>query len=181
MTPARFPNGLERRAGAELRATRDGRRLEGYAAVFGTPARIGSFTETIRAGAFTRTLAAAGDVLALMDHDSSKVLARMGNGSLRLAEDGHGLAFALDLPDTTIGRDALSMVESRLAGGMSFGFHVQDEAWPAPGRRELRAVSLAEISVVSGHPAYGATSVVARARGPADAGLAARRRFLDTL
>ena len=47
VTPARFPDGLELRAVAELRT--DGRRLEGYAATFSTPARIGNaFTETRR-------------------------------------------------------------------------------------------------------------------------------------
>ncbi len=45
-TPARFPDGVERRAGVELRAA-PGRRLAGYAATFNSAAIIGStFTET---------------------------------------------------------------------------------------------------------------------------------------
>ncbi len=162
---ARYPDGFERRgAPVELRVA--GRRLEGYAATFGTPATIGGFTESIRAGAFTRTLSAGGDTLALMDHDPAKLLARTGNGSLRLAEDTRGLHFSLDLPNTTLGSDALAMVESRLAGGMSFGFRVPPggDAWPTASTRELRAVDLAEISLVSAFPAYGQTTVSARAR-----------------
>jgi HK97 family phage prohead protease len=160
--PARYPDGSERRAGIELRAV-SGRKLEGYAAVFGVPATIGSFTETIRAGAFRTALLRPGqDTLALFDHDPARLLARQSNGSLRLAEDSRGLNFSLDLPATSTGNDALAMVESRLAGGMSFGFRVMDEAWPSADQRELRAVDLIEISLVSAFPAYSQTEVAAR-------------------
>jgi hypothetical protein len=181
MSAARFPNGMERRGAFEFRAAA-GRKLQGYAATFGTPAKIGAFTETIRAGAFHATLRnPKADILALMDHAPDKVLARTANGSLRLSEDGRGLAFELDLPTTTLGNDALAMVEARLAGGMSFGFRVLDEAWPARDRRELRAVELVEISLVSAHPAYGETSVAARARAPGGDDLARLRRLVVTL
>jgi HK97 family phage prohead protease len=166
----------------ELRAA--GRRLEGYAATFGSPAVIGAFTETIRAGAFRASLASPGkDVLALLDHDPGKLLARTANGSLRLSEDSRGLSFSLDLPDTTTGRDVLAMAESRMLGGMSFGFRVMDEAWPTRDKRELRAVDLVEISVVQAFPAYSQTSVSARARamGRAEAVARLRTLILETL
>lgn len=163
MTPAKFPDGTERRASPiEVRAA--ARKLEGYAAVYGVPARLGRFTESIRAGAFTATLAAGKDVLALLDHDPARLLGRTSSGTLRLTEDTRGLAFSLDLPDTTLGRDVLALAERRDLGGMSFGFRVTDEAWPAPDRRELRAVELAEISIVQAFPAYEQTSVQARMR-----------------
>jgi HK97 family phage prohead protease len=77
---------LERRAfAAELRAK--GRRLEGYAATFGAEARIADFTETIAPGAFASTLAERADILALVDHDPGRVLARTRSGTLRLTED----------------------------------------------------------------------------------------------
>lgn len=181
MGPARFPDGMERRAATELRAVA-GRRLEGYAATFGTPAAIGVFTETIRAGAFRASLARPGlDVLALVDHDPSRLLARTASGTLRLTEDARGLAFVVDVPDTTLGRDVLALAERRDLGGMSFGFRVTDEAWPAADRRELRAVDLVEVSIVHAHPAYAATSVQARARALGTADALARRRFLELL
>lgn len=179
MIPARFPDGLEVRAVTELRAT--GRRLEGHAAVFGVPARIGDFNETIRAGAFTASLAAGKDVLALVDHDPSRLLARTSSGSLRLAEDSRGLLFSLDVPDTTLGRDVLAMAERRDLGGMSFGFRVQDEAWSGRDRRELRAVDLVEISVVQAFPAYAQSDVAARSRPPAGNPARLRRLLLETL
>lgn len=59
---------MERRTFTEFRST--GRRLEGYAAVFGSDAKIGDFVETIAPGAFRGGL--DGDVLALLDHDLAR-------------------------------------------------------------------------------------------------------------
>lgn len=178
MTGQKSPNGLELRAAGEVRAVA-GRRLEGYAATFGAPARIGSFTELIHPGAFRASLLnPARDVLALVDHDPGRLLARTSSGTLRLTEDARGLAFSLDLPNTSLGRDVLALAERRDIGGMSFGFVATDEAWPAADRRELRAVDLLEISIVHAHPAYPRTVIAARARSGGDPA-AARRRLLD--
>jgi Escherichia/Staphylococcus phage prohead protease len=167
----------EIRAFAEVRTS--GRRLEGYAAKFGAEARIGDFIETISPGAFRETLAAKRDILALVDHDHTRVLARTRSGSLTLAEDRQGLAFDLALPETTAGRDVLALAERGDLGGMSFGFFINGkdgERWTG-NRRELRSVNLVEISVVSAWPAYEGTSVVARARTPR---LNLAKLFLET-
>jgi hypothetical protein len=177
--PTHEPPGELRAVPANLRAA--GRRLSGYAAVFGTPAKIGGFTESIRAGAFAASLAAGGDILALVDHDPTRLLARTGSGTLRLAEDSRGLTFDLDVPPTQLGNDILALAERRDIGGMSFGFRATDEAWPTHDRRELRAVQLLEISVVQSFPAYSQTSVSARMRGVASGGVVARRLYLDAL
>ena len=169
------PAAVERRSFSEIRA--GGRKLEGYAATFNADARIGSFTETIAPGAFRAAL--AGDVLALLDHDTGKVLGRTRSGTLRLTEDSRGLAFSLDLPDTAAGRDAMALAERGDLGGMSFGFTVPQggESWTGD-RRTLRAVSLKEISVVSAWPAYPDTELALRAAQTAAGGHDARRRRL---
>jgi HK97 family phage prohead protease len=172
---------IERRAVAsELRADAAGRKLIGYAATFGTPAKIaGRFTETIRAGAFRSTLAKAdADVLCLVDHDGSRLLGRTRSKTLRLNEDARGLAFEVDLPDTTLGRDILTLAERGDLGGMSFGFEVIDDHWPNPSTRELRSVALAEISIVHAFPAYPSTSVAARGNSGKFVGISDRRRRL---
>jgi HK97 family phage prohead protease len=158
----------ERRAlAAEVRAK--GRRLEGYAATFGAAAEIGGrFVETIARGAFAATLRRRADVLALVDHDRARVLARTRSGTLRLAEDTRGLAFDLDVPDTSAGRDVLALAERGDLGGMSFGFTAVDEHLDGD-RRELRAVELHEISVVLAWPAYGGTVIQARSHQAAAA------------
>jgi HK97 family phage prohead protease len=172
----KFPNGLEIRSAVEFRAV--GRRLEGHAATFGTRAQIGRFTETIRAGAFAKSILSHADVLALVDHDQTRLLARTSSGTLRLEEDAKGLAFSLDLPNTTLGNDVLALAERGDLGGMSFGFRALDEAWPAADQRELRAVDLVEISIVHAFPAYAATSISARAKGWVSAPDAAARRLI---
>lgn len=157
----------ERRAfAAEVRAA--GRRLEGYVATFDTAAQIGSFTESIRAGAFRDTLADGHDVIGLVDHDPSRVLARTKSGTLRLVEDTRGLAFDLDMPDTQAGRDVLELAKRGDVGGMSFGFSVSKdgEAWDGT-KRELRAVDLYEVSVVLAWPAYSNTTVNVRSAAAA--------------
>lgn len=153
---------LERRAVTELRAA--GRRLEGYAALFGSEARIGSFVETIAPGAFRSAL--AGDVLALLDHNEGQVLGRTRSGTLRLTEDSRGLAFSLDLPDTAAGRDVLALAQRDDLGGMSFGFKVPrgGDDWHGE-KRTLRTIDLKEISVVSSWPAYPDTEIALRSRG----------------
>lgn len=154
---------LERRAAVEFRTK--GRRLEGYAAVFDQETRIADFTELVRPGAFRDSL--GGDVLGLVDHDTSKLLARTKSGTLRLAEDSRGLHFDLAIPETSLGRDVLALAERGDLGGASFAFTVPQggERW-AGRSRELVRVNLQEISVVSAWPAYEGTSVVARSRMP---------------
>lgn len=153
---------IEKRAAHEVRA--DGRRLVGYAALFGHEARIADFRETIAPGAFRASLAAGTDILALVDHSPSRVLARTRSGTLRLSEDERGLHFEIDLPDTSDGRDMLALATRGDLGGMSFGFTVPSggETW-AGERRTLRQVDLKEVSVVQSFPAYSGTSVQARA------------------
>ena len=170
---------LERRAfAAEIRAK--GRRLEGYAATFGATATIGDFTESIAAGAFRHSLAAGKDIVALVDHDAGRVLARTRSKTLRLAEDNHRLHFDLDVPATTAGNDVLALADRDDLGGMSFGFLPIDERWEGD-RRELRSIDLKEISIVSAWPAYPQTQVSVRSRLVLFPGVAVARRFLETL
>jgi HK97 family phage prohead protease len=154
---------MEKRAAAEVRA--EGRKLVGYAATFGTEARIADFSETISRGAFAASLASGRDTLALVDHDPHRVLARTKSGTLRLSEDERGLRFEIDVPSTTAGNDVLALAQRGDLGGMSFGFTVAEggEAWNGD-KRELRSVTLHEVSVVQSFPAYDGTSVSARAR-----------------
>lgn len=154
---------MEKRIATEVRA--EGRRLSGYAATFNTETRIADFSETIAPGAFAASLRGQPDILALVDHDAGKVLARTKSGTLRLSEDSRGLVFSIDVPDTTLGRDLLAMAARSDLGGMSFGFTVPDggDEWHGE-KRTLRNVVLHEISVVQSFPAYGGTSIQARSR-----------------
>jgi HK97 family phage prohead protease len=95
---------MQERRSAPLEVRARGRRLEGYAATFGVEAELPGFTEVLSPGAFAASLAGGrGDILALVDHDHGRVLARTKSQTLRLSEDSKGLAFDLDVPATTAG------------------------------------------------------------------------------
>lgn len=156
-------------AAGELRAVMaDGKRqLSGYAAVFNKRSvNLGGFFEIIAPGAFADSIA-SDDIRALMNHNSDHVLGRTSAGTLRLAEDGTGLAVTLDLPDTAAGRDTFESVRRGDITGMSFGFRVLPEGdeWRYDDRenviRTLKSVQLIEISPVA-FPAYPDTSIAAR-------------------
>lgn len=159
-----FPLEVRAVAGAHGR-----RRLEGYAAVFGQRVTLPDCDEVINRGAFAQTLAGPSDVLALVDHDPGRLLGRTRSNTLRLSEDSTGLAFSVDVPDTTLGRDVLAMAERGDMGGMSFGFSVPPGGETrSGGLRTLSAVTLYEVSVIHAFPAYAGTSVNARALAQAD-------------
>jgi HK97 family phage prohead protease len=168
---------IERRSCLELRAV--GRRLEGVAAPYGVTAHVAGFDERVLAGAFTKTLADGHDILALVDHDQGKLLGRTRNGSLRLQERAQGLLFELDVPETTLGRDVLTLAQRGDLGGMSFAFRVKPagERW-IKNTRELRQVDLVEISAIHAWPVYDGTSVAARSRRPR---LNLAERYLETV
>lgn len=188
-----------RRAELRLESRGNARRLVGYAALYGVVADIGPFRERIASGAFAKSLSnlggEGGDILALLDHDPSRVLGRTRSKTLALEDDKKGLAFEIAVPETSAGRDALALAERGDLGGASIGFFVEEEARDGDVRVVKRA-KLLEISVVSAWPAYAETSVEARRRvfldpgrlagGSAIAGAAsprldALRRYLETV
>lgn len=181
----RSPNGLEQRTALELRAGA-GRVLNGYAAVFDSPTRIAdAFSETIRRGAFSASLASGKPVYLLAQHDFAQPLARSGTGgALELEEDAKGLRFSATLPETRAADDLLALARAGVVTGASFGFRVPEggDTWPARDRRELIRVDLLEISAVT-VPAYADATVSARAMahatGRADGAFALRLRLLE--
>lgn len=131
--------------------------IEGYAAVFNSKTRIGSyFDEVIEPGAFSRSLSENGDVRALFNHDWNNVLGRTKSGTLTLKEDEKGLNFNVELPNTSVARDLSESMARGDINQCSFGFFVTDEEWDysvEPALRTIKEVELFEISVVS-IPAY---------------------------
>ena len=175
---------LQKRFAAEIRAeTRGGaRRLVGYAARYGVIADIGPFKERVSPGAFAGSIEGGEDILALLDHDASRVLGRTRSKTLTLSDDERGLYFEISAPDTTAGRDALALAERGDLGGASIGFIVEEEARDGDVRVVKRA-RLLEISVVSAWPAYAETTVEARRLREAfqTPRLDSLKRFLETV
>lgn len=169
----------------ELRADESGTKtLIGYAAVFNSPTDIGGyFTEQIAPGAFAETI--KGDVRCLFNHESGNVLGRTKAGTLRLREDGKGLRFEVDLPDTVLGRDVGTLVKRGDVSGCSFNFRATKQSWDDtvdPPLRTLEKLEIDEVSIVT-FPAYSDTTVGVRSldqwrsgsRSQQNAAAAARR------
>ena len=151
----------------------------GHAAVFDSRTAIGNpltwgFYEEIASGAFTKTLK-EGDARFLVDHDTSKLVARISSGDLRLEEDKVGLSADADLDqEVSYVRDLTRNVEKRRITGMSFGFRVVKDDWltetvsTSDGQeadvevRIIREVELFEVSAVT-FPAYEETDAALRA------------------
>jgi HK97 family phage prohead protease len=109
----------------------------------------GQFRETFTAGAFTKTIQEQ-DVQSHNEH-SGPYLARTGNNTLRLTDSRSELAYEIDLPDTTAGRDAAHLLERGDIKGSSIGFRAlpKSEAWSVDGDgMALRSVSQARLGRV---------------------------------
>jgi len=149
----------------EVHADESGSMAVGYASVFdSTSHNLGGFVERVAPGAFKKTLGEQ-DVVGLWNHDQSALLGRVSAGTLRLEEDGHGLRYEIDLPDTTLGRDlAVSLGRGDVVGS-SFGFRTIEDAWGETDSgfplRTLREVALVDVSPVT-TPAYPESAVALR-------------------
>lgn len=135
--------------------------VEGYALKFNTESRnLGGFTETISKDALNGV--DLSDVRCFLDHDSSKLLGRTSSGTLKLSVDEIGLHFRCALPNTSVGRDAMELVQRGDLNQCSFGFTVEKDKWTKGESMMTRSInqigSIFEISLVS-IPAYDDTDV----------------------
>ncbi|SFG10496.1 HK97 family phage prohead protease [Sporolactobacillus nakayamae] len=157
----------------EIREAENGvKQITGYAVKWSMKSeRMGywnRFREQFKKGAFASSLVEE-DQRALWSHDTSKVLGRTKNDTLRLYEDDVGLRFELDLPATQLGSDAYETIKRGDVDGVSFGFMMQVEEWdesdPDNIVRTVSQAKLIEISPVA-FPAYPDSQVAARSKDP---------------
>ncbi|MFC8277193.1 HK97 family phage prohead protease [Streptomyces sp. NPDC057271] len=182
---------------ADDEADGDGRTLRGYAAVFGQGTEIdsweGTFSETIRKGAFRKTIREQTPVLQF-DHGRHPLIGSLPIGSIvDLREDDEGLYVEARITDNWLMQPVRDAIAEQTVNGMSFRFEVVREQWTdvngkvvrddeigqllwqpgdrGPLQRELIELKCRELGPVV-FPAYAGTSVSVRARDMAD-GLAA--------
>jgi HK97 family phage prohead protease len=151
------------RFGVELRAEVDGNRLAGHAAVFDVHAQMPGHWEPLSRSAFDEVLSGDPDVKALFNHNPSLILGSTRAKTLRLETDDVGLAFEVDLPDTSYARDLKELVAREDVRGCSFGFLPGADRWSrAPDGGQLRTHTsvkdLLDVSLVA-YPAYDGTEV----------------------
>ena len=173
---AERPTTLQRRnlpfRDVELRAKPDGTGGEqltftGYACItevgYEMSDWLGPFTEVVRAGAFTKTLAENADVPFLVNH-GGLTLARTKSGTMQLAEDDTGLHTEARLDPASPHVAALrSAMDRGDVDEMSFAFWVTRQQWsPDFEQRDILEVNLnkGDVSVVN----YGANPNTAGAQ-----------------
>ena len=162
--------------GMEIRKGEDGRMtVEGYATTFNMPYRLTgddriTINEQVDRNAFEGT--DMSDVIMQYDH-TGRVFARISNGTLRLADDDHGMRIEADLGGTEIGRQLYQEIEGGYTNKMSFGFTVaadkktrtKDENGHITVLRTITKIGkLFDVSAVS-LPANDATEISARSIG----------------
>lgn len=152
---------------SEFTTREDGEELtiEGYFAVFNSNYDIApGMSESVAPGAFSETL--AGDVRALVNHDTTLVLGRTTAHTLELREDAHGLwgKIAINPKDG----DAMNLYERVKRGDVnqcSFGFDILDEESAISDNGDvhwtIKKVELYEVSCCT-FPAYESTNITAR-------------------
>jgi HK97 family phage prohead protease len=138
--------------------------FRGVASSVESPYDMGFYTETIKRGAFDKTLSLRPDVQLLCNHEGLPI-SRTTNGSLRLFATDVGLEFeataSADDPDAA---RVAQKVRDGLMDECSFAFRVIDQEWNNDyDQRDIKEVSLdrGDVSICN----YGAnsnTSVIVR-------------------
>jgi len=160
-------------ADMEIRSMGDGLEFQGYVVPFDRPSLPipggprGDFIETVRPGAFTRTLARNPDLVLTTQHSLMVIpLGRTSSGTMTLEQDGYGLLSRGILPDNELGRPVRDAIRRKDVRGMSMRFRVPSQAgekWSADyAQRDLLEVALGpEVSIVT-FPAYPDTTATVR-------------------
>lgn len=148
--------------------------IRGYAVVFDQYSHIfydeyDEWVEIIDKCAFRNT--DMSDVIMVVDHSQEvgDVLARSrnGEGTLQISVDDKGVMFRFAVPDTTVGRDVMQLIERGDISECSFAFWIKTDEWRSDvpfgnktmrERRILEVARLADLSIVV-RGAYPTTSV----------------------
>lgn len=136
-------------------------KISGYAAVFNKKSEDLGFIETIKPGAFKKSLKKS-DVRALFNHDPNFIIGRSGV-NLHLKEDRHGLHMTVDPIMTETYRMVAENIQAGLVTQQSFAFTVEEDEWDEDFKnRTIHKVrEVFDVSPVT-YPAYPDTSVALR-------------------
>lgn len=109
----------------------------------------GQFREQFKPGSLAKTIREQ-DVRSHLEH-GGPYLARSGAQTLRLIDSRSELAYELDLPDTTAGRDAAALLERGDIKGSSIGFRAlpDGDEWSVDEEgMALRTVNEARLALI---------------------------------
>ena len=158
-----------RTAATQFETREDGGELyiEGYFAVFNSNYDLGmGMSESIAPGAFSETL--AGDIRALVNHDTTLVLGRTSAHTLEVRQDEHGLWGKVRInPNDQDAMNLYARVQRGDVNQCSIGFDILEEETEFRDNGEIhwtiKNVKLWEVSACT-FPAYEETAISARAK-----------------
>ncbi len=156
--------------------------MEGYAVVFGQRSVLlrdwnggEPVLEQIEPTAITDELLRSSDIVATINHDEDKMLARScnGKGSLTLKRDEHGVLASWDCAPTMYGDFAYESAKRGDFSGMSFGMEIDpktDVSYTREKDKDGKDIVVRHINTIRGlfdvsvvtHPAYPETVIQAR-------------------
>lgn len=122
-------------------AKKDNTVISGYASVFGV---LDSHNDIIKKGAFGNI--EAGKVKLLWQHDYTKPI-----GVIKfLKEDEYGLMIEAEINNSTVaGSEAAALIKQQAVNGLSIGFAIKSSDYNQQGVREIDAIDLKEVSIVT--------------------------------
>lgn len=144
--------------------TLSSRTISGYALVYNTLSEdLGGFREQFSPEAFAKQFQGKTNIRALKNHDDTLVLGTESAGTVRIRNDSKGIAYEIDIPETTYGNDLLVSIERGDITGMSFTFLMRNDGFSVAkaGDQIIRTVKearLLEISPVT-FPAYSSSFI----------------------
>ena len=121
---------------------------------------LGGFREVFRPG----SVKLREDLAVLEGHEPRHVLGRTSAGTARAWDDGRGVVFEVEAPDTQWARDLAVSMERGDIGQCSFAFRtIREDYYYDQARetviREVREAEVCELSIVA-MPAYPATKAL---------------------
>ncbi|RUW17379.1 HK97 family phage prohead protease [Mesorhizobium sp. M4B.F.Ca.ET.013.02.1.1] len=123
--------------------------IGGYATKWWNLHVFGSTIDAFARTCFDQSIVFGKDVKFLVNHDWKKEVGGTSNG-LELMADPDGLAFRYPLPDTDLGREALSMIRSGGGqAGMSVGYKVLEQKSVEIDRQKVRVLTRCDLSEIS--------------------------------
>ena len=184
------PDYIERRdmpSDIEARGSGKGAIIEGHAPVFNKLSRdLGGFVESVEPRAVTRTLR-QDQAVGTFNHDTLMPLGTTQAGTLRMAADSQGVHYEIEVADTNLGRDVLTLAERGDITKSSFGFTIgtddhgqRGDTWGETEtgfpHRSLTAIRIFDVGPVTS-PAYLDSEAMVRAL----AALETEHRSIDHL
>lgn len=138
----------------EFKLNKSKRTLEGYASTFGNRDLVGDIVEP---GAFNKTIKERGPKIGEDNKVKSKIKLLWQHDPwqplgvpVRMSEDSKGLNVEAQISETTLGNDAMILIDDGALDSLSIGYDVvKDEFKSETNTRHLKEVKLYEFSLVT--------------------------------